>query len=177
MLRDVVSISSSLYDPNGYVSPYVLFSWLMLQRSRLGDIGWDSPLDPELRREFIKWSLSIPLLVNLKIPRWWGSGVDNVVDEQLHVFCDTAATRYGVIAYHRVRSSLGKIAITIICTRLYVVPLNLARVSHQKQYTASGVDCRGEGCQNTSLHPSSGKGEVSKVLSLDGFEIDSEYDL
>ena len=54
--RDVTSVSASLYDPNGYVSPYILFSRQMLQCSRLGDIRWDSSLDPESRREFIKWS-------------------------------------------------------------------------------------------------------------------------
>ena len=107
--RDVVSISAFLYDPNGYVSLYVLFSRQMLQSSCLGDIGWDSPLDPELRREFIKWSSSIPLLANLEIPRWWNSGVDGIVDEQLHIFCDAAATGYGAIGYRQVRGRSGKI--------------------------------------------------------------------
>ena len=75
-------------------------------------------------------SILIPLLANLKIPRWWNAGVDDVVDEQLHIFCDAAATGYGAVAYRQVQGSSGAIAVTIICARSHVIPLNPARALH-----------------------------------------------
>ena len=52
--RQLVSVSSSLYDPNGFVAPFILFGRQMLQKAQKlnGGRGWDSPHDPQLRQEF-----------------------------------------------------------------------------------------------------------------------------
>ena len=120
--RQLVSIQASLYDPAGYVSP---------NQCMVGGRGWDSSSDADLQRDFNAWAAAIPLLEHLTIPRWWdteetaGSG-----DEQLHIFCDVAATGYGVVAYHRAHGVDGSVHVTILCARSHVVPLNPSRASH-----------------------------------------------
>ena len=52
--RDSVSVSSSLYDPLGFISPFALHGRKMLQRCNAQKIGWDSPLESTLRANFQK---------------------------------------------------------------------------------------------------------------------------
>jgi len=60
--RQLVSVQSSLFDPNGFISPFIWLGRKMLQKATAGGRGWDSPLDPELREKFFLWASSIPLL-------------------------------------------------------------------------------------------------------------------
>ena len=42
--RQLVSVQCSLYDPNGFVSPFIFLGRKMLQLATAGRRGWDSPL-------------------------------------------------------------------------------------------------------------------------------------
>ena len=50
--RPLVSVSSSLYDPNSFIAPFILLGRKFLQRAQKGCRGWDTPLDAEL---LISW--------------------------------------------------------------------------------------------------------------------------
>ena len=68
--RQLVAVQSSLFDPCGFVSPFILIGRLIMQRATHKKRGWDSPLDPQILKEFFIWASSIPLLANCPIPRW-----------------------------------------------------------------------------------------------------------
>ena len=119
-----------MYDPFGWLSPFTLLLRQLLQRCMLGGRGWDSPLDPEVKKKFDDLARGIPLLADLSIPRWWDTEeTAHAVDEQLHIFCDASAKGYGVVAYRRVAKN-DAIHTTIVCAKSHVVPLNPARASH-----------------------------------------------
>ena len=129
--RELVSVSSSLYDPLGFISPFVLHGRKMLQRCNAQKIGWDSPLESTLRANFQRWASSIPILADLRLPRWWNQGVDEPKSSQLHVFTDAAPTSgYGAVAYHRVEAPDGSVKVILLCSRSHVVPLDSSRASH-----------------------------------------------
>ena len=129
--RDLVSVQASLHDPLGLISPFQLSGRKMLQRCEPQKRGWDAPLEPKLRQEFENWARSIPLLANLRIPRWWNCGIDNPTSSSLHIFCDAAATSgFGACAYRRVTDSAGNVKIVLICSRSHVVPIDPSRASH-----------------------------------------------
>ena len=129
--RELVSVQASLYDPLGLISPFQLEGRKLLQRCEAQKRGWDSPLEQTIRDKFEKWSRSIPLLGNLRIPRWWNNGVDEPIRSELHLFSDAAPTSgYGAAAYRRVISAEGEIKVILLCSRSHVVPLNPARASH-----------------------------------------------
>ena len=50
--RDIVSIQASLFDPLGFVAPFILIGRRLLQKSMAGNASWDSPLDETLKKEF-----------------------------------------------------------------------------------------------------------------------------
>ena len=67
----LVFVQSSLFDPCGFVSPFILIGRQIMQRATHKKRGWDSPLDPQILEEFFLWASSIPLLANYPIPHWW----------------------------------------------------------------------------------------------------------
>ena len=129
--RDIVSIQASLYDPLGFISPFLLIGRRLLQRSMAGNASWDSPLDESVRVEFQKWQASIPLLARYKIPRWWNTEeTEDVASEQAHFFSDASTSGYAAVGYRRVTGASGAVHVTIITARSHVVPLNPAKASH-----------------------------------------------
>ena len=129
--RELVAVQASLFDPAGFICPFLLIGRRMLQKSMTNNRGWDSPLDAELRQDFEKWAQSIPQLTTYKIPRWWDiESTAKTPNEELHIFCDAAEEGYGAVAYRRAVGPNGDIFITIITARSHVVPLNPTRASH-----------------------------------------------
>ena len=129
--RELISVSSSLYDPNGFIAPFIMLGRQFLQRAQKGRRGWDTPLDPDLMEEFFLWASSIPLLRNYPVPRWWEN--DATMDAkniQWHFQSDACLTGYGAVVYRRAVSDAGDIYVALIMARAHVVPLDLSKASH-----------------------------------------------
>ena len=129
--RELVSAQAEIWDPLGWIAPFIWLARKMLQLAMKNNRGWDSPLDPKLRTEFEAWVKSIALLVHLSIPRWWAchATIDSSKIE-LHIFCDASGAGFGCVSYRVVRAPSGVFVITILEGRACVVPLNSARASH-----------------------------------------------
>ena len=131
MPRDLVTISSSLYDPLGFISPFALHGRKMLQRCNAQKIGWDSPLESTLCANFQKWAQSIPVFADLHLPCWWNQGIDELTSSQPHIFTDAATTSsYGAAGYRRVEAPNREVKVILLCSRSHMVPLDSARASH-----------------------------------------------
>ena len=129
--RQLVSVQSSIYDPLGFISPFILLGRQLLQKATVANSSWDAILPADIQDAFAAWQKSIPLLANIEIPRWWNTeATADSVDEELHVFSDAAATGYGVAAYRRVTGSDGSIHVSMLSAKSHVVPINPARASH-----------------------------------------------
>ena len=129
--RALVSVQASLYDPLGFLSPFILIGRKLLQLSMIGNFGWDSPLGEALRKDFAEWAKSIIELSQYKIPRWWNTEETvDVLDDELHIFSDASTEGYGAIAYRRVIGRNGKPHVAIIAAKSHVVPLDPQKSSH-----------------------------------------------
>ena len=129
--RDLVSVSASLYDPLGWAAPFILIGRRFLQQATVVSRQWDAPLPEKLAADFRKWQLSIPLLSNLSIRRWWNTeSTRDVAEEDLHIFSDACANGFGVVSYRRVVGTSGDTHVQILTARSHVVPINAAKASH-----------------------------------------------
>jgi hypothetical protein len=63
--RNILSVMSSIYDPFGPTSPFVLRAKMILQELCRQKIGWDDPLPQRQEEEWNKWLLMISQI--------WGS--------------------------------------------------------------------------------------------------------
>ena len=65
--RGLLSVTSSLYDPMGFVAPVVLTAKKLLQK--LCKLGWDEEIPEEVKTEWIQWLTDLQYLSNISISR------------------------------------------------------------------------------------------------------------
>ena len=98
--RGLLSTLSSVFDPLGLVSPFVLHARLIVQDlCRLG-VGWDDILSPEVTTRWNKWLSALDSLPTVMFERcfrpvWAGANSTHT----LHHFSDASQTAYGVASY------------------------------------------------------------------------------
>ena len=123
--RSVLSILSRIYDPLGFVSPFILKAKILFQLiCRLG-LDWDDPLPCEQTNEYQKWLKDSRNLCNLeiqctyfpKIP--WTPNSDRV---ELIGFGDASEHAYGAVVYIRLHLD-GRYMVYFVYARCRVAPM------------------------------------------------------
>ncbi|GFR19969.1 integrase catalytic domain-containing protein [Trichonephila clavata] len=101
--RNVLHTAAKLFDPSGFVSPFLIrIKCLMQELWQLG-VGWDEVVSGQIRENWSAWCKEIEHLQNLKIPRYYYSPTSlvNGNDLQLHVFSDASPKSFGAVIYLR----------------------------------------------------------------------------
>ena len=63
--RGILSTVSSIYDPLGMASPFLLTGKRILQRLCHEKLDWDEPIPSNYLVEWERWRASLPLLENI----------------------------------------------------------------------------------------------------------------
>ena len=73
--RGLLSAMHALYDPMGFISPFVIRARMIFQRAVRAVSGWDDKdeLPDDILREFAAWQEQIPLLEKFRIRRWYST--------------------------------------------------------------------------------------------------------
>ena len=100
--RGVLSALSSVYDPLGFVTPFLLKGKQILQRLCEQSLKWDEELPKETAVEWIKWKDKLSELesVHMKrcfIPPTFGK----IKDCGLHYFSDACKKGYAQLTFAR----------------------------------------------------------------------------
>ena len=84
---------------------------------------WDQPIPSELKGEWEIFSRELPLIQNIKIPRWTGvrKGSNSI---ELHGFCDASLKAYGAAVYLRVLDDENNTHMHLILAQTRVAPLS-----------------------------------------------------
>ena len=132
--REMLKVVASLYDPMGFICPFVIKGRMQFQRAVKAVRGWnDKDLLPErLMSEFQEWQRKMPDLGVLRIPRWTASVATRGGKEELHVFSDASLEAYGVVAYRRTEGERGQVHVVIVFAKAHVVPLKVAEAAHHE---------------------------------------------
>lgn len=67
--RGVLSTVASLYDPLGFMAPYILIGKQILQQMCRDKLDWDDPLPEDLRPLWESWLMDLQHLADIVIPR------------------------------------------------------------------------------------------------------------
>ena len=106
--RIMLSMAQRAFDPIGFTCPISLSPKLLLQKCWEMNVEWDQEVPENVRNHFLRWSRDLPLLEEVKIPRWLRGMEDSVLNCSLHTFCDASKSAYAAEFFAREEYSLFK---------------------------------------------------------------------
>ncbi|KAI5714537.1 uncharacterized protein LOC103515252 [Diaphorina citri] len=119
--RSVLSNVASIFDINGYLTHLVIFLKILIQKIWINKGGWDDPLPTHLLSEWDAFVQELPLLTDLRIPRYMNSSVAST--HQLVGFSDASSSAMAAVVYLRILCSDGTVLTNLLRAKSKVAPL------------------------------------------------------
>jgi len=127
--RGMLSTVASIYDPLGFVAPFVLLGKIILQEMCRRGTSWDDTAPPTLLPRWLKWKADIPNLTEVKIPRCYKpANFAPVKRIELHHFSDASLEGYGVCSYLRFVSIDDSIHCSLVASKVRVAPTKVTTI-------------------------------------------------
>ncbi|XP_054752108.2 uncharacterized protein LOC129257739 [Lytechinus pictus] len=127
--RGILSMISSLYDPLGFVAPFVLPAKMLLQSICRRGADWDQLVEGEDLQKWRKWLDDLPHLSDIAIQRCLKPVTfGEVASRQLHHFCDASERGYSAVSYLRQVSEGGKVHCSFIMGKSRLCPLKATSI-------------------------------------------------
>ena len=120
--RIVLKVTSTIFDPLGFLTPFVLRAKLLIQHLWRTNQDWDDPIDLNSKEEWENWKEDLQNLSKIEIPRC--ISVNENYNIQLHVFCDASELAYAVASYIRI-SYPDKVVSHLVMSKSRVAPLKV----------------------------------------------------
>ena len=95
--RNLLKLYMAIFDPMGWVGPYVMAARMLYRDTCALKLGWDAPVPDVLARRWQGWFAQLPELKGMSIPRW--VGMKRGEEGCLHIFSDASSDAYGACAY------------------------------------------------------------------------------
>ena len=98
--RNVLQVSSKVYDPLGLLSPVTIRAKLLIQELWQQQLEWDEPLSPELSSQWHEIAQNIEEAATITLHRrFFASSEMQPTAPYLHVFADASSKAYGAVSY------------------------------------------------------------------------------
>ncbi|XP_067305911.1 uncharacterized protein [Pseudorasbora parva] len=127
--RGVLSTVASIYDPLGFVAPFILRGKQILQQLCRDKVTWDEPLPQELRAQWEIWLQDLRNLSDVRIRRCYiPDNFKDVKQYELHHFADASVIGYGECTYLRAVDVKGDVHCTLVMGKARVAPTKVTTV-------------------------------------------------
>lgn len=144
--RGVLSALASLFDPLGFLAPYVLVGKLIMQHCCNG-LEWDEVLPEATKCQWTSWVSQISELDSFVMSRCYvPAQFKRIVVQEIHVFADASESAYGACCYLRSVDESGAVWCSFLFGKSRVVPLRkrqtIPRLELQAAVLAVKLGCR-----------------------------------
>ncbi len=137
----ILGTISSIYDPLGLASPFLLPGRKILQQVNGESCSWDDDVSAESRLAWTQWRDELPQLEGLKIERCYKPKGFKPVSSSLHSFSDASDYGYGQVSYLRQVDSEGRVCVSLVMGKSRVVPTK-ATTTPRLELTAALVSAK-----------------------------------
>ena len=122
--RGILSTIASVFDPLGFIAPFVLMGKQILQEMCRDNLAWDDPLPDHLRAQWDSWLHDLVALQTIKIKRCLiPPGFGEIASTELHHFSDASTLGYGQCSYIRYVNTNKEVHCTLLFAKSRVTPL------------------------------------------------------
>ena len=122
--RGLLSVISSVYDPLGFVAPFVLPAKILLQDLCKRKFDWDDPIPQEDLARWQAWMSELPKLEHFRVERCFKPRDFGKVEScQLHLFSDASEVAYGAASYLRMANGNGDVHCSFVMGKSRLAPL------------------------------------------------------
>lgn len=118
--RQLLSDTSRLFDPFGWIAPVIVRAKIMFQHLWLYDLQWDDPLPACICDEWIELKETLHHIEAIRINRWIPH-YDNTLE--LHGFADASEAAYAAVIYARSKDESGNVYVNIVAAKTKVAPI------------------------------------------------------
>ncbi|GAA6095913.1 uncharacterized protein LOC113046208, partial [Tachysurus ichikawai] len=127
-IEGVLSTVASIFDPLGFVAPFILVGKRILQRLCQDKTGWDE-LSNDLKPHWEAWLWDLHNLSLINIARCYvPSTFKDVQQYELHHFSDASVSGYGVWSYLRSVTKSGEVYCTLVMGKARVAPTKVMTI-------------------------------------------------
>ncbi|XP_065193163.1 uncharacterized protein LOC135824359 [Sycon ciliatum] len=116
LLRKIATV----FDPLGFISPFIIRAKTLLQDCWIAGTDWDEPAPSEIAESAQQWFSELCHLDEIKVQRCLAASTDSKI--QLHIFSDASSTAYGAVIYARTTRHDGTSACRFIMSKGRVAP-------------------------------------------------------
>ena len=122
--RGVLSIVSSLFDPLGFLSPFVFSAKILLQELWRDKLPWDRQIPEPYLSQWQRWLEELPRVITIGIPRCYKvQSPRNSSTVQLHNFADASRRGYAAVSYLRFADEKGVIHCSFVMGKTCNAPI------------------------------------------------------
>ena len=121
--RSVLRITAAIFDPMGFLSPFLIQLKVMFQKLCVNKAHWDDPLPKEMADQWNKMLQEFEFLHGVTIPRCCFDPEKHPVSIQLHGFSDASELAYAAVLYLRTLDSDGSVTVNLVASKTKVAPL------------------------------------------------------
>lgn len=119
--RIILSIIATLYDPCGFLSPFLLLTKSFMQLMWTNLCHWDEILPFELSDKWKVIADDTKYLKDIQVPRSFHFTATDVI--QLHGFCDASESGYAAVIYFHIESQSHAVTTSQVMAKSKVAPL------------------------------------------------------
>ena len=120
--RNVLKKIATLFDPLGFLSPFIIRAKMIMQKMRIAGTDWDDLLSDNLVNEVNLWFSELDQLQELRIPRCLQQNND-VTKINVHTFVDASQGAYGAVVYVRMEYKDQTVSVRFVAAKTKVAPL------------------------------------------------------
>ena len=121
--RSLLRVSSKIFDPLGFLSPFVIKLKLMFQALCIEGSDWDTPITGVLTEQWNKALMEMSELNAVKIPRCYFKADSFIVSRQVHGFSDASNSAYAAVMYIHTEYEHRAVDVKLVAAKTKVSPI------------------------------------------------------
>ena len=127
--RSVVSHISKVFDPCGFLAPFLITGKIFMQDLWRRGLEWDDPLEEDMMKQWLAWHDKLPGLQRIKIPRHVNAEKADGKKLEVHVFSDASEKAMAAAAYLRIVKESGSAEqVYVLMAKAQVAPLRVMKI-------------------------------------------------